>query len=242
MLAYVPSCSAAKSNGAMPSSPIHPLLTSCRVNKPLHLRGTCNVSGRTVRPNDDRRYHQQQHDGAVNANCIAGNVTETESVVKQRGDKMDQHVREAKGIASDHPVSVPDDSVLFDLQDRHHRDKRPNDIKRVEPHTADFSSGRVRRHVPGSQHDKQYGHYVYVAGYTMQLAAFFKHLLGKIEQPCRHGNACKYNMNIHHVDPDREIQFALEIGFMAYKLLSSRIDDKIVQQGIQDYQDTDKDQ
>ncbi|MNW69696.1 hypothetical protein D3C74_487640 [compost metagenome] len=53
---------------------------------------------------------------------------------------------------------MPDDAFLFDLYECHKSDEQPYDIKSVEPHTAYFSSSSVRRHVPGSKHDKKYGH------------------------------------------------------------------------------------
>ena len=78
--------------------------------------------------------------------------------MKKEGDEMNQHVRKTKGVTSDHPVPVPDDSFLFDLYERHNGDKQPYNIKSVEPHTAYFSPSSVRRHVSGRKHDKKDGH------------------------------------------------------------------------------------
>lgn len=80
------------------------------------------------RSDDDVRNYEQQREGAVYANRIAGCVIETESMINKRCNEMNEQVRKTKSVASDHPVSVPDDSFLFDLDERHYRDHRPYDI------------------------------------------------------------------------------------------------------------------
>ncbi len=90
--------------------------------------GNNNLSGLTGSSDDHLRNNEQQHNGAVNANCIAGSVNQTESLMKKGGDEMNQHVRKTKGVTSDHPVPVPDDPFLFDLNERHNGYNRPYNI------------------------------------------------------------------------------------------------------------------
>ncbi|CAG5093178.1 Protein of unknown function [Thermobacillus xylanilyticus] len=71
---------------------------------------------------------------------------------------MNCHVRKTKGVTSDHPVPVPNDTFLFDLYKRHNGDKQPYYIKSIEPHTAYFSSSSIRSHISGSNHDKKDGY------------------------------------------------------------------------------------
>lgn len=86
------------------------------------------LSGLTDRSDDDLRNNEQQREGAVYANRIASCVIETESLISKRGNEMNEQVRKTKSVAPDHPVSVPDDSFLFDLDERNYSDYRPYDI------------------------------------------------------------------------------------------------------------------
>ncbi len=39
--------------------------------------------------------------------------------MKKGGNKMNQHVRKPKGVTSDHPIPVPENLFLFDLDLAH---------------------------------------------------------------------------------------------------------------------------
>lgn len=154
-------------------------------------------------PADSTDYHvgneQQQRNGAVNANDIAGSVSQTESLMKKGSDEMDQHVRKTKGVTSDHPVPVTDDPFLFDLDQCRQGYQQPYHIEHIESHAAYFSSGGVRRHISGSHHDKEHGHHINIAAYAMEPPAFFKDSIRKVEQSSRHGDAGKGDMDVHNV-------------------------------------------
>lgn len=103
---------------------------------PPHLRGDGSISGPHDPSNDDFRNNQQQYDGDVNADGIAGDVYQSKSPVEKGSDEMDEQVRKAKGITSDHPVPVAVDPFLFDLRKRRYADKQPDDIQRIKRHAA----------------------------------------------------------------------------------------------------------
>lgn len=92
--------------------------------------------------------------------------------MENRRKQMDQQIGKAKGVASNHPMTVRDDSFPFDLDNCRYRDEQPNEIQRIEAHAADFTSGGVRRHVSGSQHDEQDGPCINVAVAAMEPMAF----------------------------------------------------------------------
>lgn len=112
---------------------------------------------------------------------------------------MNQHVREAEGITSDHPVPVLNHTFLFNLNESRNSNEQPDDIKDIEAHTAYFPASGVRSHKTRSQYNKHYGHNIYITVYTVEPAALFKDPIREIHQSGRHGQTCKCNMNVHDI-------------------------------------------
>ena len=56
---------------------------------------------------------------------------------------MDQHVCEAKGITTNHPVAMSNDPFPLDLHERRNGDNQPDHIQQIESHTAYFAACRV---------------------------------------------------------------------------------------------------
>ena len=94
--------------------------------------------------------------------------------MKHRCDEMNRHIRKTKGVASNHPVPMLEDSFLLDLDKRRDGNCRPDEIQQIEAHAADFASGGMRRHITGSRHDQQDGRDINVAVDPVKLAAFLK--------------------------------------------------------------------
>lgn len=84
---------------------------------PLGKRFVVFVLFRSLGSNHDFRDHQQQRNRSVNADGVTRGVCEAEPLMHKGCDQMNEHVREAKGVTSDHPVPVPDDTFLFDLDE-----------------------------------------------------------------------------------------------------------------------------
>jgi len=84
-----------------------------------------SVSRLTEISDDKLRYKQQQRNGAVEANRVAGSVHEPKSLMKKEGDQMNQHVRKTKGVTADHPVPVLVDPFPFDVDKRHDGEEQP---------------------------------------------------------------------------------------------------------------------
>lgn len=68
----------------------------------------------------------------------------------------------------------------------------------------------------------------------MEFAASLKDPIRKVKQAGRHCQAGKYDVDVHDIEPLRQLQLALQSGFMPQKRCCIRINDKVFDERVND--------
>ena len=97
--------------------------------------------------NDELRSYEQYGDSSIYANGIAGRVAEMKHLMQKCCNQMDDHIRKAKGIATNHPVAMTYGTFPLNLNEGNCRNKHPYYIKDIEAYAAYFPTCSIWRHI-----------------------------------------------------------------------------------------------